>query len=420
MSFLKKNYKIILFTFLIILVFYRSPYIFLNGRFVAEEGSFWFRNAYLFGPIKGLTQILWGTNYFNLWANISSVLASLVNIKFAPFITVYMSALVIIFLLLYIIYSESDFIQTIKDRIVISLAVLLSPAISSSVWLNTLVSQVYLSLIVILIYFQKDKSKNFFNRFSPVVVFIATMSSLIPCILLPFFYKKYRSFKSKLNFSVFILMLVGTIFQLFIFLYSKFTGIEKLTQDGIRFLISEEKIINFFYNVILKPFLGRDLTQILYYEIFNKYYFVLSIFLLSFSYIFLKKIIVIIKKDIILQSLLIFFVLESIFAIVGSKGDQVQGRYAVVPSTLIILFVYRLSLLAKSNIKFISNFLIVLCLVIGFTEYKFNNKYPQFLKCINCPEWKNEIIKWQDDKSYQIKIWQYPQKTMDLDISRAY
>jgi hypothetical protein len=75
-NFFYKNYKIFLLIFFLLLIYYRSPYIFNNGRFVAEEGSFWFRNTYLFGPIKGLTQIFYGSGYFNLWANISSVVAS--------------------------------------------------------------------------------------------------------------------------------------------------------------------------------------------------------------------------------------------------------------------------------------------------------------------------------------------------------
>ena len=50
-GFFLKNYKILFLLFILFLIFYRSPYIFLNGRFIAEEGSFWFRNAFLFGPV---------------------------------------------------------------------------------------------------------------------------------------------------------------------------------------------------------------------------------------------------------------------------------------------------------------------------------------------------------------------------------
>ena len=77
--------------------------LFLNGRFVAEEGSFFFKNAYLYGPIYGLKQILFGNGYFNLWANVSSVFAASLPLKYAPFGTVYMAFFVQFYLFVFII-----------------------------------------------------------------------------------------------------------------------------------------------------------------------------------------------------------------------------------------------------------------------------------------------------------------------------
>ena len=110
-DFFSKNYKILFLLFILFLIFYRSPYIFLNGRFIAEEGSFWFRNAFLFGPVKGITQIFVGSGYFNFWANISSVLATFLPLEYAPFATVYMAFLVQFYLFIFIIYSESTFLN---------------------------------------------------------------------------------------------------------------------------------------------------------------------------------------------------------------------------------------------------------------------------------------------------------------------
>ena len=95
---LSKNYKIILLTLIIFLIFYRSPYIFLNSRFVAEEGFFWFHNSYLYGLIKGLTQIFWGSGYFNIWPNLATTFVLLVPIEYAPLVTVYFALSLKIFL----------------------------------------------------------------------------------------------------------------------------------------------------------------------------------------------------------------------------------------------------------------------------------------------------------------------------------
>ena len=122
--YLIKNYKIILLLAIILLAFYRSPYIFLNGRFVAEEGSFFFKNAYLYGPIYGLSQILFGNGYFNLWANVSSVFAAFLPLKYAPFATVYMAFFVQFYLFVFIIYSENTFLIKNIDKFLVSLIIL--------------------------------------------------------------------------------------------------------------------------------------------------------------------------------------------------------------------------------------------------------------------------------------------------------
>ena len=43
---LKLNNKIILIFLLIVISFFRSPYIFLKGRFMAEDGELFFKSAF--------------------------------------------------------------------------------------------------------------------------------------------------------------------------------------------------------------------------------------------------------------------------------------------------------------------------------------------------------------------------------------
>jgi len=414
-GFLLKNYKIILLIFILFLIFYRSPYIFLNGRFVAEEGSFWFRNAYLFGPIKGMTQVFFGSGYFNLWPNISSIVASLLPLEFSPFGTVYMSFFVQLLLVIYIIFSDSNFTKNGFDKFFICLLTLITPPMVAEVWLNTLTSQVYFSMLTILIFFQNYSSSNFINKLSPIILLISGLSSLIPCVLFPFFLYKWYIQKSFSNLFNCVTLGLATLFQLSIFLYIKINSLE-LGGSNLRYDITFDKIISYFYNVIIKTFFGRDLTQIFFYKFFHLSQLTLLISLMSVLFLFfLKSSFKKIMDDKILKYLILFFIIQSIFAIYAGKDNQVQGRFALIPSVLLLFTTYRYFQISSDIKKIFFTFLLFFSLSTGFYEYKINNKYKHFLDCFNCPIWKDELSKWRLDNNYEIKIWNYPGKTMNLN-----
>jgi len=412
MLFLNKNYKFLFFSFLCLLIFYRSPYIFLNGRFIAEEGQWWFSNVFINGSLSGITYIYWGSNYFNFWANISSVVASLFPLEYAPLGTVYMALFVKLYLLIYILYSESNFLVKNIDKTIISLLIILAPTMTSTIWLNTLVSQIYLSIFVILVFFQKNDSNNFFNRSSIIILIISGMTSIISCIFTPFFFLKYLAEKNKENFISFLCLLIPTFIQSYIFIYSNLNELS----DQNRFLLTSEKFLNFIYNVFAKSFLGTDLTKFIYVDIFQENKFtiliVISILLISFIFLVFKNNF----KDKILFYLIIFLLVQSILAVIAAKFDQVQGRYAVIPSVLLLFCVYRFYQINENYFRYICFSLIFLSLLFGFFEYKINNKYPQLLSCLeNCPNWKDEVKKWEENNDYELKIWDYPRKKMSLN-----
>lgn len=186
---INKNYfKIFLLLLILFIIFYRSPYILINGRFVAEEGSFWFRNAYLHGPFYALTQIFWGSSYLNLWPNIASFFSILVPIEYAPYVTVYFSLLIKLYLFIFIVFSETEFVRSNFDKAIISFIVLLSPPMVPEIWLNTLTSQVYFFIISTLILFQNSPKKKFFFYTSPIIIFLGGMSSILCSALTPIFF----------------------------------------------------------------------------------------------------------------------------------------------------------------------------------------------------------------------------------------
>jgi hypothetical protein len=404
--------KYLFIIFILLIIYYRSPYILLNGRFVAEEGEFWFRNAFINGPLSAIFQVYFGSGYFNLWANISSVVALIPPLEYAPLATVYSALFIKLSLFFFVLNHKSEFLISDKDKYVVSLIILLSPFMVEEIWLNTLTSQIYLTIFSILILFKIETRNFFFKTLSYFFLLIAGLSTITTSILTPFFFYKYINKKDKSSFINFLIIFLSSLFQLFIYIYSKYNG---LFETNLRYQFSYEKIINFIYNVFLKSIFGRDLTHQIFFDIYSKINILLLLLVLLFLFLFLViAILKNIKKDNILIILGLLFIAESFLAFFGSKMQQVQGRYAVIPAFLFMIVIYRLYQTQIDSIKRLSIILIIFSLLTGVYQFKYKATYPQFLDCFNCPVWKEEISKWRLDNSYKIKIWNYPTRTMLL------
>lgn len=403
------NLKVLILALILILIFYRSPYIILNGRFISEEGFIFFKNSYENGPIHGFFQIFWETGYLNLWANIGSLLALIPPLEYAPIATVYLALSLKIYIFIFILYSDSEFSQNLRDKFFLCFIVLLSPVMVPNIWLNTLNSMSYFGILTILIFFQTNKTKNFYEKISPYILLLSGLSSLYSAILAPFFLLKYYFNKNKINYYNFIAISFSAIIQFAIIIYAKLNSFIFEYKTGISLV----KLISYCYNVIVKSFFGREVGQILTKQIINiNQIKILSILFISLSIFFIYFIIK--EKDKILNFLILILITESFFVLIGSSHDQVGGRYAVVPGISFLLITYRLFQINQKILKFIFMIMIINSLILGTYEYKFKTKNPRYLKCINCPVWKEEVKKWKIDNGYIMQIWNYPGKSMTL------
>jgi hypothetical protein len=240
---------------------------------------------------------------------------------------------------------------------------------------------------------------------------ISGLSGLYGCVLAPLFCIKYFFSKNKSNLLNFIVISSCLFAQLLIIIYTKIFNL--IAED--RFFITYEKIINFIYNAILKAFLGREILQKIIFIInFNVGKILALVFVsLLFLIIFL---ILLKKKDYILNMIAASFIIEACLVLFGAAyKDFAGGRYAVLPGVIISFMILRFFFLFKKTFyKGIFFIMLLISLVVGFLEFKYFTIYPTFLSCINCPVWKEEIIKWKKDNKYVIKIWNYPNQQMKL------
>jgi hypothetical protein len=414
------------FLFIIILIsFYRSPYIFLNGRFGGEEGSKYFAYVWENGFLEGLFYFENRAGYFNLIANVLVSTSSLIKIEFSPLITVYGSFIFILLPLYFILFRESVFFNTNLKKYIGSLLVFITPPLVPEVWVISISTQVYLCISSIIILFMVNLS-NFQKKINFFIIFIAGFSGVYTCCLLPLFFINYYLKKNLYNFINFIILSFSTGTQLYFVLRGKINN--QLNSNVLAADLDLDLMINYVYNILAKPILGRQITHFLWNDVIllipgiNYLYLFILIFLCLIIFMFnnYKNLYEIIIKNKVLAYLLYIFFIISILVLVGAAGDYVGGRYAVIPGVILLLILLHLSfeLQGKKN-KLFFIILISISLISGINEFRpptknVKNQYIRYLDCINCPDWKSEVKKWKNDNTYKIGIWPYPKKTMTL------
>jgi len=418
---IKKKREIFIF-FVLALLFYRSPYIFFNGRFMAEEGSIFFRYAYLNNFFNTLFYVDFLSGYMNLWANISAIISNLFPLKFSPLISNYLSLIPKLLIIFYTIYKKNIFLDKFYYQIIFILIVFISPLNVPEIWMNSINSQIFFAIIVFFLIFLKyDKSKYYIV--DAFILVIAGLTGLYSCIFFPIYFLKFIYHRTKQDFLNFIILSICTFFQLTFVIFSKFSN---MLYEGKLHLIKSELMINFVYNVLVKSFLGVDLTKYIYYNFLNNINLIflsmviviLLIAILMLNLISLKNINLKKKKyqenNFIVITILYSFISTSILVLIGGVGDYLGGRYAALPSLYFLVFFITIHKLTKKSIlKYLSLILLTSSIFFGGISFK-NNDYNHYLECKGCPNWLDEVKKFNQDNTYLLKIWPYPRKTMQL------
>jgi hypothetical protein len=381
---------------------------------MAEEGSIFFSYAFNKSFLSSIFYIDFNSGYYNLWANTSAIIASWFKLEVSPLITTYLSLIPKLFIFYFILYGNSFLFNNLKNKYIGCLIFLVSPAIVPEVWANTINSQLFFCILM-LIYCFEDFNKKKINIVVMISVFFAGMSGLYSTILAPIFFFKYRIFqKTQDRYNYFIISFCLLV-QLLIVLYAKFNNF--IYQNKIH-SINLELFINFIYNVIFKSILGMQSKIIISTLNFQRIYYLLIISMLLFfvlCYLLKKYKNYLIKNVYSSLSLIYSFFAISLFVMIGGVSNYVGGRYAVVPSIIFLLILMHLSnLLNAFKIKYLFLTALITSLSFGFYEYKTNNKYYEFLECVSCPNWLTEVQNWRQQPNYILKIWPY---TMNKSMS---
>lgn len=418
--FFKKNSLKIFLIFLVLLSYYRSPFIFTDGRFVSldlfyhlisSDLSFW----------ASLTYVDIGARYMNLISNISSLISSrLFELELAQYVSVYISFFVYLIIFYLILFKDSYFFEENYQKYIGALIVLVSPVMNFEIWLNIINLQVYLAILTLVILFLKEHNRNILFYF--ILIFVSGLSGIYSCIFMPLFFLKFINNKNYFNLICFLTIFFCTLSQLFL-IYNTMKVVP-LGEANTSLVLSFDKFeaISYAYNVVIRSFFASSLPTYLaglleidLVTVFTNEY--LKNILFSFSLLIFITLIIFfifctinikdIKDKIIYLTLLSLFFLISLVVVIGGVSDSLHGRYAALTGTVLIFSLLHLS--RVSNIIFIKNLsimMMVLTITFGFFDFRYK-KYINYLDCINCPNWKEEVKKYKLDNNYKMNAWPY-------------
>ena len=144
---LNNKIKIAFLLLLVIISFYRSPYIFHEGRFMGEEGSHYFKNAYENNFLHHLLYFVKTAGYYNLITNLLTELSTYVPLIYAPLVTVYGSLIVTLTPVFLILFKDSYLFKNDNEKIIGSLIFFITYPHVSEVWANSVNSQIYVFFV---------------------------------------------------------------------------------------------------------------------------------------------------------------------------------------------------------------------------------------------------------------------------------
>lgn len=424
---MKKNNLLKTFILLlcILVIYLRLPSLFIEPRFWAEEGAVYFSYAFSHPWYESLLACHQG--YYSLFSNFATTLAAnFVSLKYAPFVTTYFAFIIQMIPLGIILWGKSSLWNTLVKKIIVILIIFFAP-LSGEVWLNTINSQFYFSLITFLILMDDETENKIINWCYRILLIFSGLTGPVSSFLAPIFIFKAWDKKKKEPIAQAGILLLCIIVQILAVMLSIKSNPEISTRRFNN--INPPNILSImFTRTIALPLFGHSIANF-FAKVFYKIHLfgymefnvlgVILFFLLAMFFRFIYRSVEPKRQMMILGSYFLITVL-SIISSTGNKGVffdiETCQRYIYVPNILMMLFIF--SNIPFENVKDILRInqsrvciaLLMASLFLGGIVYKASMKNYTSTDWKNYastdwPKWSVEVTKWEHDQNYRLKIW---------------
>lgn len=392
------------------IMIFRDYTLFTAPRLWAEEGTIYFTYATSHGWLASLLKPHQG--YYSLFSNFAGLLASrAVSLESAPLVTTLLAFIVQCVPLLIVIWGTSRFWDTFSKKVGMIAIILFTP-LSTEIWLNTINSQFYFSLITFLILCEDTATIQIRKYCYRFLLVISGLTGAVSCFIAPLYIAKAWMTKRREVFVQAGIISSCALLQVIIVIFLA------ASSDGVY----ERR--SFFPDI---PTLGvimwiKNIALLFYGLPFAKEYMfyarqagatmfgvlgygglLVTLMLLSCLALRLDR-----EKRIYIFGSYLLLMLLSTFCATGDKKELIAPwggqRYYYVPNVLILTMVL-LAANRKFKTKAMKIFswglrcLLILALLHGAAIYIHFSVRDK-----TCPKWTEEIEQWNKDSSHSVKI----------------
>ena len=378
----------------------RAPYALLHGRFYAEEGSIYFphmRNGSIWFVAKSV-------GYIYAFLNIATSLATHVPVERAPLVTAWLSLALVIGMAWAALALPSDLLPNAGARIGAAVLLVVGPVAVPVVWLNATNAQVYLGVLAVLFLFL-DVARLGRIQFAVVAVVLALagLSGLYAAALAPLFIALAVRDRSPRRIAFAAIVSACTLAQVVVVHHShasgdlaqgrgSFRGFGAITRD-----VAAWHFGTFLFGNSIATHVFRYAHNLWRIALIGLGAFVIAVVFAA--------LLASVPRRRVSALLVAAFVLEEVLVLFGTRRGA-GGRYAVVPVAILVLAAVHVA--ATARYKVAAGIAAVLCacaLLAGVTT--FWTGQPRTLRCVDCPDWRQQVRVWRAGRTTELLIWPY-------------
>jgi hypothetical protein len=398
-----KGMPILAFAVLVIVALSRSPYLFVHGRFWAEEGSLHFRRMVLDPFPEDVLFIQNRTGYINSITNLATWLADQVPLRQAPLVTTWLSLAVILSLVWVALFWPSELLPTGASRLAAATLLLVGTLASHEVWVNSINLPTYLGLLTVLLLFVDVRRIGRARLgFAGAALGIASISGIYSVVLTPLYVVRAYQERTRRHVALAAILTVGACIQFVLVMKNRSSG--DLADTKMKFPGWSEGLRESAGRHVLAFLINRDQAE----EIVRRTRPTDNLLAMSFCalvvLVFIGAVLAYAPNRRVVWMLVAAFALTELLVLYGAHEGG--GRYSVVPIGILILaLVHGAATTRQPFLAFGATALCAVVLISGLAAFWTYGSTR--LRCQNCPEWQDQVREWEAGRRNDLRIWPY-------------